>query len=144
MRILVVEDNLPIRECMVDFLGLEGHEVEEADGGHSAIQLIERCEAPFDLVITDMRLPGANGLEVCKVVQKHAPRCKLILMSGSMDDDNLRELARRQAVEVLSKPFPMSALVDRVQDMSVALQFGHRLNCKAGDKPNPSPYGEVP
>lgn len=118
MRILIVDDNLPLRECMVDFLGLEGHEVEAADGGHSAIQLIERHGALFDLVITDMRLPGVNGLEVCKVVQEQAPLCRLLLISGSMDDDKLREMARRQKVEVLSKPFPMSALVDRVQEMS--------------------------
>ena len=111
-RILVVEDEAPIADALDARLRSEGHEVMLAADGISGVEQAERWQP--DLVILDLMLPGLDGLEVCRRIQRdrHVP----VLMLTARDDET--DLVIGLAVgadDYLTKPFSMRELVARVQ-----------------------------
>ncbi len=111
-RILVVEDEALIADALVARLRSEGYEVFQAADGIAGVALAERFEP--DLVILDLMLPGLDGLEVCRRIQKdrHVP----VLMLTARDDET--DLVIGLAVgadDYMTKPFSMRELVARVQ-----------------------------
>jgi DNA-binding response OmpR family regulator len=110
--ILVVEDESLIADAIAARLRSEGHEVHVAGDGPSGVSFAERFEP--DLVILDLMLPGLDGLEVCRQIQRdrHVP----VLMLTARDDET--DLVVGLAVgadDYLTKPFSMRELVARVQ-----------------------------
>jgi DNA-binding response OmpR family regulator len=111
-RILVVEDEAIIADAVAARLRSEGHEVQLAADGPSGVEHARRWEP--DLVILDLMLPGLDGLEVCRRIQRdrHLP----VLMLTARDDET--DLVIGLAVgadDYLTKPFSMRELVARVQ-----------------------------
>mgnify|MGYP001068474007 CR=1 FL=1 len=111
-QILVVEDEALIADAIAARLRSEGHEVRIAADGPSGVAYAERFEP--DLVILDLMLPGLDGLEVCRQIQRerHVP----VLMLTARDDET--DLVIGLAVgadDYLTKPFSMRELVARVQ-----------------------------
>ena len=111
-KILVVEDEALIADAVAARLRSEGYEVQLAADGPSGVEHARRWEP--DLVILDLMLPGLDGLEVCRRIQKdrHLP----VLMLTARDDET--DLVVGLAVgadDYLTKPFSMRELVARVQ-----------------------------
>lgn len=111
-QILVVEDEALIADAIAARLRSEGHEVRVAGDGPTGVAYAERFEP--DLVILDLMLPGLDGLEVCRQIQRerHVP----VLMLTARDDET--DLVIGLAVgadDYLTKPFSMRELVARVQ-----------------------------
>ena len=111
-KILVVEDEALIADAVAARLRSEGYEVQSAADGPSGVEHARRWEP--DLVILDLMLPGLDGLEVCRRIQKdrHLP----VLMLTARDDET--DLVIGLAVgadDYLTKPFSMRELVARVQ-----------------------------
>ena len=111
-KILVVEDEALIADAVAARLRSEGYEVQLAADGPSGVDHARRWEP--DLVILDLMLPGLDGLEVCRRIQKdrHLP----VLMLTARDDET--DLVIGLAVgadDYLTKPFSMRELVARVQ-----------------------------
>ena len=111
-QILVVEDEALIADAIAARLRSEGHEVHIAADGPTGVTYAERFEP--DLVILDLMLPGLDGLEVCRQIQRdrHVP----VLMLTARDDET--DLVVGLAVgadDYLTKPFSMRELVARVQ-----------------------------
>ena len=80
MRILVVDDNQIVRQCIVEILSEKGWEVcEEVAGGDEAIRKV-RIAVP-DLVLLDISMPGKNGFEVARLMRQEHPKLKIILLS---------------------------------------------------------------
>ena len=78
-KVLVVDDEEQIRHMLIDMLELDGHRVEvEADGAKA----LERLDASFDVLITDIIMPNKTGLELIDVVKHVAPSLSIIVMSG--------------------------------------------------------------
>jgi DNA-binding response OmpR family regulator len=122
-KILVVEDEALIADAVVARLRSEGYEVQSAADGPSGVEHARRWEP--DLVILDLMLPGLDGLEVCRRIQKdrHLP----VLMLTARDDET--DLVIGLAVgadDYLTKPFSMRELVARVQALF------RRLDAMAG------------
>ncbi len=102
-RILIVDDNEDLRVFLGELLGRSDYEVLEATNGDEAVQCIQ-LEHP-DLVITDLSMPNKDGLEVLVNVRQNCPGTKVILTSGTYDED-LRQIAHRLGVfMVLFKPY---------------------------------------
>lgn len=101
-RVLVIDDDPQIRKLLRLMLQGEGYEVIEAGGGEAAVDLCRRQSC--DLVITDIRMPGKDGLETICELRKQFPRLRLIAMSGDGQD---RLLAAQDAGAdlAISKPF---------------------------------------
>jgi DNA-binding response OmpR family regulator len=111
-RILVVEDESAIANAIAARLRSESFEVEIAHDGHSAVELCASSDP--DLVVLDLLLPGLDGLEVCRRIQRdrHVP----VLMLTALDDETDMLVGLRVgADDYMTKPFSPRELVARVQ-----------------------------
>ena len=78
-RVLLVDDEPLMRLSMVDALEAIGHDVETAASGTEGIEAIR--QRPFDLVITDLRLPGADGLMVLTAAKEQSPHTEVVVIT---------------------------------------------------------------
>jgi two-component system response regulator HydG len=104
-RVLVVDDEASVRMTLAANLELEGYEVVEADSGQRAVELVR--ERPFEVVLTDMRMPGMNGLETFRAIRDLHPGLPVVLMTGFALEGLLEEGINEGAYAVLRKPFSM-------------------------------------
>jgi DNA-binding response OmpR family regulator len=109
-RVVVIEDEEPIAAAVAARLRSEGFEVEVAADGPSGVALVERTRP--DLVVLDLMLPGFDGLEVCRRIQKDRPVPVLMLTARDSETDLLVGLAVG-ADDYLTKPFSPRELVAR-------------------------------
>ena len=102
-RILVVDDEEMIRGLLRDILTGEGYEVVTAADGQEAIELIE--QERFDLVLTDLVMPRADGVEVLQASKRVNPRCPVAVMTGYPSVETVVRLIRMGAADYIIKPF---------------------------------------
>jgi len=112
-RVLLVEDDHALGELFVQVLAERGHEVELASDVPSAIERL--AAQPFDVVVTDLRLPGASGLELLAWVQARELPIRIVVASAFATIELTRHARRLGAREVLSKPIEPEALVAAVE-----------------------------
>lgn len=102
-RILIVEDEDNIREVLLRTLQEHGHAVTAAADGAAALEAMGRQE--FDLVLTDLKLPGPSGLELLDHIKEHTHDTAVILMTAYGSVENAVEAMKRGADDYLVKPF---------------------------------------
>ena len=113
-RILVVDDSAAIRELLRFVLEGEGYEVIEAADGAEGLQ---RYQAdPTDLVITDLKMPGMDGLELLKALQRVVPTPVLMAISGDLD--TLTQ-ARSLTPHTFAKPLPLEQILAAVRNLDL-------------------------
>ena len=110
-RLLVVEDDRPLREAMVRVLRRHGYEVLSAAGGSQAEHLFDEWEHRFDLVLTDVVMPGRNGPELVGRLRQRRADLRVLYISG-YSDGMLVSLGRQETL--LRKPFRPEELAARV------------------------------
>ena len=122
-RILIVDDDPPIRRFISSVLRTAGHAVTEADDGLNAIELL-RTET-FDLMITDIVMPERDGLEMLMNLRRQKNTMPIIAMTGMPENSSLFLKVAKQlgASCTLTKPFTAQQLLDMV---SGALTFNGR------------------
>lgn len=102
-RILIVEDDEPMRDACGEVLRGEGHAVTEAVSGAGAIDALGR--EVFDLVLLDVRMPGPGGIEILAWLRAEAPDTPAIIITGFATVDLAVEAMRGGAADFLAKPF---------------------------------------
>jgi CheY-like chemotaxis protein len=115
-RILLVDDDAALRAMLLEMLELAGHRVREAADGRAALELY-RAERP-DLVLTDLVMPGMEGIETMRAILRADPLARVVAMSGGSRSDptlNLAIAERLGAREVLAKPFSRRELLEAVE-----------------------------
>ncbi|MHC4778646.1 MAG: response regulator transcription factor [Planctomycetota bacterium] len=112
-KILVVEDEEAIRRGVVDTLGFEGYEVEEAADGEEGMA---RAVAPgLDMILLDLMLPKRDGWEILSEVRKSRPKLPIIILTAKgAEDDRVRGL-KGGADDYVVKPFSAKELLARVE-----------------------------
>ena len=113
-RILVVEDRQVVRELARDVLVDAGFEVETAAGGDEALA-ISAASPPFDLLLSDVVMPGSSGPELAQRVREAQPGLPVVFMSGYTDDVLADEVLALPRTWFLRKPFGGSDLVGAVR-----------------------------
>jgi two-component system, OmpR family, response regulator len=113
-RILVIDDNAAIRELLRIVLEGEGYEVIEAADGAEGLQQYQA--APTDLVITDLQMPGMDGLELLMALQRMVPTPVLMAISG--DRDALTQ-ARKFTPHTFAKPLPLEQVLAAVRNLDL-------------------------
>jgi CheY-like chemotaxis protein len=115
LRALCIDDEPLLREILKETLQLNHHTVETADGGGTGLEMFYQARAearPFDVVITDLGMPGVNGRQVAEAVKKSSPDTVVIMLTGwgNMLEANSQDTANVDAL--LSKPPKMNELLD--------------------------------
>jgi DNA-binding NtrC family response regulator len=111
-RILVVDDDESVLAGLVATLERDGHAVAVAQTGDAAFEALARTT--FDLVITDLKMPGVSGLEVVDRVCKTHAAAKVVVISGYPTRTAAEEAMRRGADDFLLKPVHSSRLLQTV------------------------------
>lgn len=113
MNILVVDDEAVIREGLSRILEGSGYQVETAKSGIVAIPLLQKQE--FDLIITDLKMPGMSGFEVLDTVKTLQPGVPVIMITGFATVETAVEAMRRGTVDYLVKPFAPDQILEKVK-----------------------------
>ncbi|MEZ4361991.1 MAG: sigma-54 dependent transcriptional regulator [Kofleriaceae bacterium] len=101
-RVLVIDDEAGLREFLSDALELDGHAVTTAQDGREAAKLLD--ERGFDLVLTDLKMPGLDGMAILRKVRAEQPEVEVIVMTAHGTVDNAVEAMKLGAFEYLQKP----------------------------------------
>jgi len=101
-RILVADDEPGLREFIVDALALDDHVVVPAPDGRAAAKLLD--ERGFDVVITDLKMPGLDGMAILRKVRAEQPEVEVIVMTAHGTVDTAVEAMKLGAFEYLQKP----------------------------------------
>lgn len=112
-RLLLVDDDLDSLGAIARFLRLEGFEVVVADSPATANARLS--EGPFDLLITDLKMPGETGVDLCLYVRKTNPALPVVLISGMAKTDDVVAAMRGGALTFLEKPIEPEALIDIIE-----------------------------
>ncbi len=108
-RILIVDDEPSLLLTLAANLELEGLEVETAASGAIALELIKKQS--FDLVLSDVRMPNMNGVELFREIHKLYPKLPVILMTAFAMESLIEQAIREGAFTVLPKPFDVDQLL---------------------------------
>ncbi|MEQ1630896.1 MAG: sigma-54 dependent transcriptional regulator [Planctomycetota bacterium] len=112
MRVLLVEDELTIAVTLRDDLEDAGHLVEHTPDGQQAIDILQ--SQVFDCVITDVRLPGKDGLQVLQAAKRARPDTEVLMMTGYATVEQAVEAMRLGADDYIQKPFLNAHVLDRL------------------------------
>ena len=111
-RILLVDDEDILVQGLADFLQDQGTTVDTATDGQEAIALLQ--EHIYDLLVTDIRMPGMSGMELLRHVQENHPSVAVILMTGYASTESAIEALRLGVYDYIEKPFEMLELLQAI------------------------------
>lgn len=112
-RVLIVDDDTDLLNTLVRLLGRFGYTCRTATSGEEAIRLMD-VESP-DLVVTDLRMPGVDGLAVARRAHERTPPIPVVLMTGYLTRETERRAEEAGAAIRLAKPFASLDLVGAVR-----------------------------
>lgn len=116
IRILFVEDEDSVRSFAVRALKKKGYEVTGCNSAENALEHLE-TERDFQLLVTDMVMPGLNGIELARRVKEMIPDIKIILASGYSEEIARNELSAADHFEFMAKPFSLGDLTKKIFDV---------------------------
>ncbi len=122
MRILYIEDNATLRNLFIAATHehIDGCAVEAVETGEEALQRLE--EKRFDLVVTDLQLPGQSGLEVLRTCRKRYPGLEIMVLTGHGSVGSAVEAMRLGARDYLEKPLDIGLMTEKLQRVQTLLE----------------------
>ena len=115
-KILFVEDEDAVRTFAVRALKKKGYTVVESDSAENALEILEK-EKDFDLLLTDMVLPGISGAQLTNRVKEKHPEIAVILASGYSEDIARQEVDNTNEFDFIAKPYSLGNLTEKVFDV---------------------------
>ena len=115
-KIVIAEDDDAMREFLAQALSRRGHSVSTASNGAEALRAIEGC----DLLLTDVRMPGVDGVSLARCVASEYPETAVIFVTGFAHEVRHEPSLDNLKLDVLSKPFQLNDLVQAVDRMLAA------------------------
>jgi len=109
-NVLVVDDEQVVLRSCERVLGAEGYYVHTADSAKKALDLLR--ENAYDLLITDIRMPEMDGIELARHVRAKNPDLNIVMMTGYPSQENIREALSLRIVDYLTKPLSPAVLAD--------------------------------
>lgn len=125
VSVLVVEDETPIREALVEFLrymDVFSHIIEAADGTE-AIRKFRNQN--FDMVVTDLVMPKSNGIELITAIKEHekknpnTPPCSIVILSGNLTDNEVKKAIQMGVKHALTKPCMSDEFIHKIQQVLI-------------------------
>jgi len=118
---LIAEDDPSIGELIKLVLASRGYRSITANNGMEALKLLTSTDHRFSVMLTDLRLPGLNGLELIRAIRKADRNIAIVVVSGRMEGETKDELTAFNITAFLNKPFTLAQLLD-----TMSLVDGHR------------------
>lgn len=111
--ILVVDDELLIRDLLYDFFTGQGWSIAVAGNGTKAMQIMQ--EKNIDLVLSDIRMPEMDGMELTAQIQRDHPEVPVVLMTGYPSVDSAIAALRSKVADYITKPFNINELLKSLE-----------------------------
>ncbi|MBI5873802.1 MAG: sigma-54-dependent Fis family transcriptional regulator [Candidatus Omnitrophica bacterium] len=131
IRILVVDDDSLVRRSLCEVLFFEGHSCANTSNGLEALKLLK--ETPFDIVISDMKMPGMEGTELLKKIKADHPLVSVIMVTGFGSIESAVAAMREGAVDYITKPIideEIKFIIKRIADERNILDENKYLKAK--------------
>ena len=123
LRILVVDDDRRLARTLVDILTVKGHQAQAAYSGPEALDIVKQQQ--FDCVLTDIRMPEMNGVELHRAIREAQPQVPVVLMTAYSSDKLVQEGLEQGALATMTKPLDINSLLGFLsslrQQQSVAI-----------------------
>lgn len=119
--VMVVEDDVPLRDALVDMLELSGagaDNVRPFANGAEALAFLQEANVTEAIVICDLAMPDVNGFQFYKKVQTQAPDLKFVFITAYELMRAEKRLLRRDGLDILNKPFTMAQLVTAIEKVA--------------------------
>lgn len=113
INILIVDDQIGMLETFTDILEDKGFNVTTADDGFTAIKKVK--EQDFDLIFTDIQMPGINGVQTFREIKRIRPNASVIMMTAYSVEDLIEEAIAEGAYTVIYKPFDMDKVIQTIE-----------------------------
>lgn len=114
-RILLTEDDEAVQAFVARALQMDGHTVITADDGEDGYDRMIEHDGEFDLLLSDIKMPFMDGIELAHTVAKHFPHMPILLMTGYADQRERADSVNAVVVDVVSKPFSLAEIRSAVK-----------------------------
>jgi DNA-binding NtrC family response regulator len=111
-RVLIIDDEEIVRISCQRILVPEGYEVEISGSASEGLQIL--TERPVDVVLTDLKMPNVDGIEVLTAIKKEWPDVEVIMITGYQTIDTAVQAIKMGAFDYIEKPFIPSAIVESI------------------------------
>jgi DNA-binding response OmpR family regulator len=119
-HILIIDDEAPLRKTLARVLQQAGFEVTTAESAETGLDYLKTT--PFDLVLTDLRMPGMHGMDALKLIQASHPSTPVVLFTAQPDVNSAVEALRHGATDYLLKPIKPEIIIARTRAILLARQ----------------------
>lgn len=137
LKIFVVDDERLIRVTTADDLREAGHQVREFASAEAALQSLREENAEVDIVITDLKMPGMNGIEFISRLKKLKPEVFVLLITAHATVDTAVEAMKLGAYDYISKPFSMEEMlltIERIRELKSVKEENRQLRSQVKRK----------
>lgn len=111
--ILIVDDELLIRDLLYDFFNGQGWQTAIAENGEKALDILQSRQ--IDLVLSDIRMPGMDGLQLTAEMKEAFPEIPVVLMTGYPSVDSAVTALRHKVADYITKPFNINSLYKTIE-----------------------------
>ena len=125
-RILVVDDEEQMRDLLVKVLERKGYQVSVCGDGADALAFLER--EPVDLVVTDVRMPGLNGMEALRAIKELNPEIVVIIMTAFGSIDQAVQAVKEGAYDYINKPFKIDEMLLTIEKALEERRLRHEVS----------------
>jgi len=122
-RVLIADDEEPMRKLVARAIAMDGHDTVTAQDGAEALEILVREQGAFDLLLTDIQMPIMDGIALALSAARDFPRLTILLMTGFADQRERASNLNAIAHDVITKPFSVADIRIAVAD---ALAAGKR------------------
>lgn len=113
-KILIIDDEKSIRNTLKEILSYEGYEVTEAQDGIEGLKFVEKDK--FDIILSDIKMPKMDGIEVLEKLQEISPETPVVMISGHGNIDTAVEAIRKGAFDYISKPLDLNRMLVTIRN----------------------------
>jgi DNA-binding response OmpR family regulator len=109
LNVLIVDDDPMMAKTLSDILRFKGYATRTARSGQEALEQCSRCA--FDCVISDVKMPGMNGVDLCRRLKRSTPEMVVVLMTAYSEDELVHKGRTEGAADVLTKPIRIDEML---------------------------------
>jgi DNA-binding NtrC family response regulator len=113
-KVLIIDDDQTLLDALKTILRAAGYEIVSAPSGEAGLKALS--DAPVDLVLLDLRLPGMQGPEVLQKIREASPHLPVIIITAYCQEEMRREIERLGVVAVICKPFAPEVMLSLIME----------------------------